>query len=153
MRGRASKPPKHVLREHAVSRVRGVLDAEAGSLDHRLEKPAERRVLLPDMLLELRSSPALLSVKAGAGTPGFEAVLSLGGIEAVHHVPQAEHATWSKNAAEVDQGDPLPEVGKVMECIARVDEVCRASLVLITQEAGPHHLNVPQPRVNDLRSQ
>ena len=150
---RGSSRPQHVLREDAVIGVQGLLYAEAGSLHHGLEKPVERRVLVSDVLLELRAAPALVSVRARAGDPGVEMLGRSGGIEAVDHVPQTEHPTLPKRAAESGQSDRLPEVGQVMERIAGVDEVCEASAVLVAQEPGLRDLNIGQPRCGHLRSQ
>ena len=56
-----------VLDEEAIRRVLGSFDLEPASLDHRLEQPRERRVLVADVFFEIRPDPFTFARSAAAG--------------------------------------------------------------------------------------
>ena len=58
------------------------------------------------------------------------------------HVSEPEDAARPEEGRDAFEGDRLPEVGQVMQGIARVDEVRRLALVLVAEEAGPDALQV-----------
>ena len=53
----ASAPPTQILRKHARVVVGRLGDVEPGALDHRLEQPGERRVLVAHVFLQLCTAP------------------------------------------------------------------------------------------------
>src|SRR5688572_21347753 len=69
--------------------VVSVEDLEAGALEGRLEQPRERAVLLPHVLLELRTRPAAGGGLSRAGEPGLDRARCLGRLEGEDEVAQA----------------------------------------------------------------
>src|SRR5439155_16760831 len=101
-----------------------------------LEEPGERRVLVADVRLELVAGPALRGSRCRAGEPVLDPEIGLAGLEVVHEIAQDEHAAGREQIGEAGEGDALPEVGEVMQRVARVDELWRIALVLVREEAG-----------------
>src|SRR5919106_4101384 len=78
--------------------VLGVADLEAGALEHRLEQPCERAVLVPHVLFQLRARPALGRVVGRAGEPRLDRAFGVGGLEGEHQVAEPKDAARPQKA-------------------------------------------------------
>jgi hypothetical protein len=98
--------------ERAVVRL---LDLEARALEHRLEQPAERAVLISQVRLELVPRPAELRPRGRGLEPGGDARLGLARVEREDDVAPPEDAARPEERRDAFECDRLPEVGQVME--------------------------------------
>lgn len=135
-RFKRSDRPSDVFREDAVRRVLGVLDPETATLNHRLEKPGEGRVLITDVFFKLRPAPVTLDVTTARRAPSFEAILCFSWVKVIDDVPQPEHAPWSNDAPKSMEGHSFPKVGQMMERVTRIDEVSLPTSVFVAEETG-----------------
>src|SRR5688572_8870908 len=62
--------------------------------------------------------------------------------EVVGQVVDAQDAGWPKQIGHAPEGDRLPEVGQVMQRVAREDTVDWWPPMLVTQEPGLNNLEV-----------
>jgi hypothetical protein len=116
---RAARPSvdwrsKHVCGEHAVFGVLDALDREAAAVDHGLEQPSERGVLVADVLLHVGPAPLALAALPVGRAPGLEASGRLVGAEVVDHVDEPQHAARPQNRSQAGQRERLPEIGEVV---------------------------------------
>ena len=90
--------PTEVAGEEPVATSLGLLDAESGPLDHRLEQPREGAVLVAHVLFELRPGPVLVDPSLGhAREPGLERRGRVARVEPVDDVPQPQQPTGGEH--------------------------------------------------------
>src|SRR5205807_7735972 len=71
----------------------------------------------------------------GARQPLRDLAVRLGGLEVEHQVAQPEDSSPPEHGRHAAEGDPLPEVGDLMKCVAAEDEVRGTALVVVGEEA------------------
>ena len=89
-----------------------------------------------DVLLVVRPRVTLRRVVGRAGHPSLEDLAGLCRLEVVHQVPQPKDPAGTQQAGDPVEGDRLPEVGQLVESVARVDAVDRRTSVLVGEEPG-----------------
>ena len=87
--------------------------------------------------------PAVLgSIGCGGLEPVLDDGVGFGEIACEHEVAQSEHTTLSKDVRHPAEGDGLPEVRQMMECVPRVDDIRGTARVRVAEEARFHALDV-----------
>src|SRR3954462_5349336 len=87
-------------------------DLEACMLEQALVQPGERRVLVPDVRLELAASPALGRSRRSTGEPLLDLAVGVGGLEVVDEITEDEDAAVREQCVDAGESDALPEVGQ-----------------------------------------
>ena len=109
---------------------------EPATVEQRVEQPGVGAELGAHVVGQLGRRPAPRGVVDPARQPGLDALAGLGRVELVDQVPQAQDAARPEQAGDAVEGDPLPEVGDLVEGVAAVDGVRGRALVLVGQEPG-----------------
>ncbi len=125
---------------------------EAGLAEHRVEKPAVRAELAPHVIGKLAGGPPHGRVRDCTGHPRLDAILCLRGTEVEDEIAQPEDAAGPEERGHPVQRDGLPEVGQMMEGVAREDHVGRFVEMLVGQEAAIDDRHVVEAQVLDVRT-
>ena len=102
------------------------------------------------MCLELGACPALVRAFCRAGEPVLDDAVHLILVAGEGEVAQAQDAIRLEDAGDALERERLPEIGQVMERVARVDVIGHLASVFVAEEARLHALDVRHAQANCL---